>query len=135
VKLGIVKLDEDLLFALTLTLGLASRSGEEVLLLASDGLALREFLGGTLIGFAHVLGSERKLLLGHLGEVRSVRLGLVLGFRLRSVGIFASFCGDTVFLLVLLGDGFAGLLVGPFLAASLASPAVGDLLFMITGDC
>jgi hypothetical protein len=56
----VIELDDlSLLLALTLTLGLASGSGHVgVLLLAGDGLALRELLRAALVGLADVLGGE-----------------------------------------------------------------------------
>lgn len=123
-----VELNVDLLLALTLTLGLATRAGEEVLLLTLDLGALGEVLSAALVGLANVLLTKAQLLLSQLSEVGSVGLGVVLGLGLSggSLGILL----DGI-LLLLLGDGLTGLLVSKLGLASLGAPAVSGLLLVL----
>jgi hypothetical protein len=130
VELGVIELDELLGLALTLALVLASGSGDEYLLLvvAGNGFALGEFLGAALVGLADVLGSKRQFLLGELGEVGSIRLGLLLLF---SSGSLLRSRLSGLILLILLGNSLASLLVGPLGVAVLSTPAMGSLLLML----
>jgi hypothetical protein len=127
-----VELDVDLLLALALTLGLAGRSGEEVLLLTGNLSTLGELLGAALVSLAEVLLAKLQLLLSQLGEVGGVGLGVVLGLGLGglSLGVLL----DSL-LLLLLGDGLTGLLVSKLGLASLGTPAVGGLLLLLAVRC
>ena len=118
----------NLLLTLALTLGLATRAGEEVLLLASDLGTLREVLGATLVGLAEVLLSKLQLLLSQLGEVGSVGLGVVL--RLGLSGLSLSILLDGL-LLLLFSDGLTSLLVSELSLAGLGTPAMGSLLLVL----
>ena len=121
----VIKLNEGLLLALALTLGLASGSGNEIfIIITGDGLTLGELLRASLISLADFLRTKSELLLGLLSKVGGKGLGLVLGFSLSlwigaGIGILSSCC-----FLVLLGDGLASFLVGPFGVAGLATPTV-----------
>lgn len=127
-----VELDVDLFLALALTLGLAARTGEELLLLALDLGTLGEVLGAALVGLADVLLAKLQLLLSQLGEVGSVGLGVVL--RLGLSGLSLGVLLDGV-LLLLLGDGLTCLLVSKLGLASLGTPAVGSLLLLLAVAC
>lgn len=105
---------------------LAAGAGEVLLLRAVDGLALRELLGGTLVGLADgEAGITKSLaLLGQVGEVLVIGLALVLLGLLRGSafgvgGLVLSLGG---------GDGVAGLLVLPLGLTLLVTPAVTGLL-------
>ena len=127
-----IELDEVLLLALTVALGLAAGSGNEVLILgAFNGLALGELGRAALVGLADVLRNS-ELLLRELGKVLLVRLALLLGLLLDSgVNIGSGVFGNGV-LLVLLGDGLALGLVGELGVAVVTSPSVCDLLLVLT---
>jgi hypothetical protein len=126
-----VELDANLLLAGTLTLGLASGSGHEVLLVVlGDGLAFGELGAGAFVGLTDV-GGTRELLLSQLGEVDVV--GLALVFRL-GLGLSLSVLLDSL-LLVGLSDGLASLFVGQLGVAVVSAPAVSSLLLVLADDC
>jgi hypothetical protein len=123
---------------LALTLLLAGRSSNVIgTLLLSDGLALGELLGAALVGLAYIGGGKGTLLLSLLGKVLSIGHGLV--FRLGLCGgLGRGFLGRSldsgcVFLLVLLGNGLASLLVSPLGVTIGGTPALSSLLVGIAG--
>jgi hypothetical protein len=130
-----------LLLALTLALLLAAAAGDVgviFLITTDDGLAFGELLAGAFVGLADLEITAECGTLGLLfGLPGSIRLGLVLWLGLgsfsisRGVGVSGSF--NAFFLLLSLGDGFAGLLVGELLVARLAAPSVRNLFLVVTG--
>lgn len=132
----VVDVDNSLLLALTLTLGLATAGGNEFISLLLDKL-----LGvgpllvglGTLVGLAELeVLAEGKLLLGHLSQVLGVRDALVL--RLGGVLSALSILGNSL-LQLRLGNLLAGLLVLLLGLALLSTPGLGSLLLGTAGRC
>lgn len=126
---GLVDIQDVLSLALTLTLGLAAGSSNEVLavdLVESLGV------GPLLVGLAALVGladlealTKTELLLGLLGKVLVVRdaLGLGLGRSLRSLGVLGG-----GLLELLLGDLLAGLLIILLGLALVGAPRLSSLL-------
>lgn len=126
-------------------LGLATRANDEVLILLSTGecLALGELLGGAFVGLANAqVSTKSQTLLGQLGHVLVVGLGLVLlsgllGGSLAVWSVAESWvlssgvgCEARVVLRLGVGDGIAGLLIGPFGVTIFSTPALSCLLVM-----
>lgn len=125
---AVVDVDNGLLLALTLALGLATATGEEIL-----SILLEEWLGGgpLLVGLAALVGladlklAKSKLLLSLLGEV--VLVGDVLVLRLaRGLETFG-ILSDSL-LQFGLGDLLAGLLILLLGLTLLGTPRLGSLL-------
>lgn len=133
--------------ALNLLLGalallLLSTADEEVLLgrVTGESLALRELLGGTLVGLTDGKRTQSSLLLGELGEVLVVTLALgSLGLSRGVVGSASLSVGDEgitlgvdwgrnggveTLLLFLLGDSCTSFLISLLSCASVTAPAV-----------
>jgi hypothetical protein len=132
---AVLDLDELLLLALTLALGLTAGAGEEDLLL----LTLDKFLRGgpllvglgSLVGLAHLQGVlllQSKLLLGLLSEVVGVRDGLILRLCLDLVGGSSSSTLSSGILLVGLGNRLGGLLILQLGLAFGGAPGESSLL-------
>lgn len=122
-----VKVDGLLGLALTLALGLAVGTGDEVLLLLLEGLGTGPLLVelAALVGLSDANASvESTLALGLLNEVLGVGDALVLGL----LGLNGSGVLGGGILLLVLGDGFTGLLVLKLSVAFGGTPALGDLL-------
>jgi len=125
--------------------GLATGTSHEVLVrrVACECLALGELLLGTLVGLANFNAcTERGTLLFLLGKVLLVGFGLVLllgsiGTSLAvwssgESGIPAVSVGSSVGVVLCfsVGDGVAGLLVGPLGIATLTAPSLSSLLLL-----
>jgi hypothetical protein len=129
--------------------GLATGTSHEVLVrrVACECLALGELLLGTLVGLANFNAcTERGTLLFLLGKVLLVGFGLVLllgsiGTSLAvwssgESGIPAVSVGSSVGVVLCfsVGDGVAGLLVGPLGIATLTAPSLSSLLLLFAVD-
>jgi hypothetical protein len=126
---GVVDVDDSLLLALTLALGLAGAGSDEVL-----SLVLDELLGsgpllvglGALVGLADVESAAKSsLLLSLLGEV--VLVGDILVLRLGGVLDTLTVLGNGLLQLGL-GDLLASLLVLLLSSTLLGAPRLGSLL-------
>jgi hypothetical protein len=129
--------NSNLLFLLTEASSLAAAASHVVLILiTSKCLAFWELLAGALIWLANLCG-DLQLLAGELGEIVVVALGLDL--RLGWLDIFGAqwLCGGCAeaFLLLFLSDGLTSLLISKFGVTSLASPAMCNLLRVVTTFC
>jgi hypothetical protein len=125
---AVLELDNLLLLALTLALGLAARAGEVILGLLDELLGLVPLLveSRALVGLADLqgIGSKSGLLLSLLDKVVGIRDGLVLllGLSGRGGGVSLSVLG------VGLGDGLGGLLVLELSLTLVATPSLGSSL-------
>jgi hypothetical protein len=127
---ALVDLNDLLLLALTLTLGLWTGTGNE-----SSFLLLLESLGGlpllvllaTLVGLADLKGTKSELLLSLLDEVVGVRDAVVLWLWLGDLS------GLTVSVLELsLSNGLGGLLILELSLTLGSAPSVSSLLLRLT---
>lgn len=125
---AVLKLDDLLLLALTLALGLATGAGEVILGLLDEFLGLVPLLveSRALVGLADLqgIGSKSGLLLGLLDKVVGVRDGLILllGLSSRGGGVSLSILG------ISLGDGLGGLLVLELGLTLVATPSLSSSL-------
>jgi hypothetical protein len=131
---ALVDVDDLLLLALTLTLGLATGAGNEVLFfILGDCLGVGPLLVllAALVGLAGLgdTGAELELLLGLLGKVVGVGDAVVLRL---SLGLLGGSWGSLALLLVSLGNGIAGLLILQLGIALVGAPAVAGLLLGVT---
>lgn len=130
---ALVDVEDLLLLALTLALGLAAGASNEVLLFfLGDRLSVGPLLVllAALVGLAGLRdpGTELELLLGQLGEVIGVGDAVVLGL---SLGLGLGGC-SLALLLVSLSNGITGLLILQLGIALVGAPAVASLLLGVT---
>lgn len=142
---ALVDLKDLLLLALTLTLGLAGRGGNKVLL-----LLLLDLLGvgpllvllAALVGLAKLESAVVKsgLLLSLLNKVIGVRDAVVLGLRISGLQLLAisvNWCRVAIagkgFLLLSLGNGLACLLIVELGVTLGSTPSMGGLLVRVAG--
>ena len=151
----VVDVDELLGVAATLTLTAALLLALEVVLVAGTNQFLSALpllvVLAAVVGGSSLLHTKTLELLGSfLGEVISVRLGVVLGLRLglldlasivdsHSLAVFVEgLVGIAVvssgFLALLVSLSIASLLIGPFAVAGLLAPAMTNLLLVVTAD-
>jgi hypothetical protein len=135
---ALVNLDDLLLLALTGTLSLAGRGGDEsllLLLLELAGAGPLLVLLGALVGLASSSGGERELL-SLLDEVVGVRDGVVLLLLLEGAAVSVDGSGLAVLsqgdLAIGLSENFTGGLISALGLAGLTAPAVSDLLLRVT---
>ena len=131
-NVALVDLNDLLDLALTLALGLATGTGDEVLsLILDEGLGGSPLLVllGTLVGLADaqgLLSLKGELLLSELGEVLRVRDVLVLGLLL--LGLLGGLTLGNGLLLLGLSDLLASLLILKLSLALGGTPRLGSLL-------
>lgn len=131
---ALVDIDDLLLLALTLALGLASTAGNEIILILDESLGTGPLLVdlAALVGLADLqVTAKSQLLLGQLSEVLGVRDALVLS--LSGSGGVLGVLGVGL-LQLRLSNSLASLLVLLLGLALLGAPALGSLLLGTAGE-